>query len=131
MASVSAGKEERGAAGDLALSGCEAEQEKGLSVGNSVPGLRFLRPGEGGAAVSGRDGEAVGEPAFSPWPESKSSGKLYLPEDEKTVRKIPCFKGRVLPPGRAVHDSLVAHIPAAAQGRVQGNQRAGMLVIIL
>ena len=63
--------------------------------------------------------------------DKKSSGKLYLPEDEKTVRKIPCFKGRVLLPGRAVHDSLVAHVPAAAQGRVQGNQRAGVLVIIL
>lgn len=94
MASVSAGKEERGAAGDLALSGCEAEQEKGPLRWEfrSRPGGSW-RPGEGGAAVSGRDGEAVGEPAFSPWPESKSSGKLYLPEDEKTVRKIPCFKG--------------------------------------
>ena len=125
------GKKRGGRLETLRFPDARRNRRKGLSVGNSVPGLRFLRPGEGGAAVSGRDGEAVGEPAFSPWPESKSSGKLYLPEDEKTVRKIPCFKGRVLPPGRAVHDSLVAHIPAAAQGRIQGNQRAGMLVIIL
>ena len=125
------GERRVGAAGDLALSGCEEEQEKGplrweFRSRPAVPAAGRRRP-----AVSGRDGEAVGEPAFSPGPENKSSGKPYLPEDEKTVRKIPCFKGRVLLPGRAVHDSLVAHIPAAAQGRVQGNQRAGMLVIIL
>ena len=66
MASVSAGKEERGTAGDLALSGCEVEQEKGplrweFRSRPAVPAAGRRRP-----AVSGQDGEAVGEPAFSP-----------------------------------------------------------------
>lgn len=63
--------------------------------------------------------------------DKKSSGKLYLPEDEKQSGKFPVLKGAFYRLAGPVHDSLVAHIPAAAQGRVQGNQRAGMLVIIL
>lgn len=87
------GKKRGGRLETLRFPDARRNRRKGLSVGNSVPGLRFLRPGEGGAAVSGRDGEAVGEPAFSPWPESKSSGKLYLPEDEKQSGKFPVLKG--------------------------------------
>ncbi|PNC54809.1 hypothetical protein CXU09_09800 [Akkermansia muciniphila] len=63
MASVSAGKEERGAAGDLALSGCEAEQEKGplrweFRSRPAVPEAgrrwrRSLRTGQGGGWRTG------------------------------------------------------------------------------
>ena len=119
MASVSAGKKEKERLRALRF------PDRG---GTGKEPLRWEFPSRGSCC---RDGEGGWRAAVFSGPENKSSGKPYLPEDEKTVRKIPCFKGRVLLPGRAVHDSLVAHVPAAAQGRVQGNQRAGVLVIIL
>ena len=50
---------------------------------------------------------------------------------KKQSGKFPVLKGAFYRLAGPVHDSLVAHIPAAAQGRVQGNQRAGVLVIVL
>lgn len=124
------GKKRGGQLETLHFPDVRKNRRKGLSVGNSVPGPRFLRPGEGGPQSPDRTGRQLENRRF-PHDRKTNPPASCTCRRMKTVRKIPCFKGRVLLPGRAVHDSLVAHVPAAAQGRVQGNQRAGVLVIIL
>ena len=87
------GKKRGGRLETLHFPDVRKNRRKGLSVGNSVPGPRSPAAGRRRPAVSGQDGEAVGEPAFSPWPENKSSGKPYLPEDEKRSGKFPVLRG--------------------------------------
>ncbi|ANU61026.1 hypothetical protein ADH72_01785 [Akkermansia muciniphila] len=64
MASVSAGKEERGRLETLRFPDVRKNRRKGLSVGNSVPGPRFLRPGEGGPQSPDRTGRQLRTDVF-------------------------------------------------------------------
>ena len=97
-----------------------AEQEKSPSVGNFRP----VVPAAGTEKVVGEPplfpGRKINPPASCAYRREKNSQVYCLLSGEAP-----------LSPGRAIHDSLVAHVPAAAQGRVQGNQRAGVLVIVL
>ena len=125
------GKKRGGRLETLHFPDVRKNRRKGLSVGDSVPGPRFLRPGEGGPQSPDGTGKQLENRRFPQGRKTNPPASRTCRRMKKQSGKFPVLKGAFYRLAGPVHDSLVAHIPAAAQGRVQGNQRAGMLVIIL